>query len=130
MFPSLSCIHCFSLSGLPASPWWASPWRRLLELLDHARGVVAPREEPSPPPRDTWPFYPLCAPATTTRRAGKRLGEPVLSVRHRPHMYVEAGKIEQMLGLVSIAILLDHYSHVLPDMQSEAVAALARVLEG
>lgn len=38
--------------------------------------------------------------------------------------------VSEMLGHASIAITLDLYSHVLPDMQREAVKAIASVLEG
>lgn len=38
--------------------------------------------------------------------------------------------VSEMLGHASIAITLDLYSHVLPDMQREAVMAMARVLDG
>jgi len=38
--------------------------------------------------------------------------------------------VSEMLGHASIAITLDLYSHVMPDMQREAVLAIASVLEG
>jgi site-specific recombinase XerD len=38
--------------------------------------------------------------------------------------------VSEMLGHASIAITLDLYSHVLPDMQHEAVKAMSRILEG
>jgi len=34
-----------------------------------------------------------------------------------------------MLGHASVAITLDIYSHVLPDMQQDAAAAIANLLE-
>jgi len=36
--------------------------------------------------------------------------------------------VSEMLGHASIAITLDLYSHVLPDMQREATAAMERAL--
>jgi integrase len=36
--------------------------------------------------------------------------------------------VSEMLGHSTIAITLDIYSHVLPDMQQDAAAALERVL--
>jgi site-specific recombinase XerD len=38
--------------------------------------------------------------------------------------------VSEMLGHASIAITLDLYSHVLPDMQRDAVQAMASVLNG
>jgi integrase len=36
--------------------------------------------------------------------------------------------VSEMLGHASVAITLDIYSHVLPDMQQDAAATLAEVL--
>jgi hypothetical protein len=38
--------------------------------------------------------------------------------------------LHEVLGHASIALTLDTYSHVLPDMQDEAVAATSRALFG
>jgi integrase len=36
--------------------------------------------------------------------------------------------VSEMLGHASVAITLDIYSHVLPDMQKDAAATLERIL--
>jgi integrase len=41
---------------------------------------------------------------------------------------VDPKVVSEMLGHASVAITLDIYSHVLPDMQQDAVAAMAEVL--
>jgi integrase len=38
--------------------------------------------------------------------------------------------VSEMLGHAAVAITLDLYSHVLPDMQKQAAAAMDAVLEG
>lgn len=38
--------------------------------------------------------------------------------------------VSEMLGHASLATTLDLYSHVLPDMQQQAAAAMDAVLEG
>lgn len=43
---------------------------------------------------------------------------------------VNAQDVSEMLGHASVAITLDIYSHVLPDMQQDAAAMLERVLYG
>ena len=43
---------------------------------------------------------------------------------------VDPKVVSEMLGHASIAITLDLYSHVLPDMQRDASAAMERVLGG
>jgi integrase len=37
--------------------------------------------------------------------------------------------VSEMLGHASVAITLDIYSHVIPDMQQDAAAIMAEVLE-
>ena len=38
--------------------------------------------------------------------------------------------VSEMLGHASVSITLDLYSHVLPDMQRDAMEAMARLFEG
>jgi integrase len=54
-------------------------------------------------------------------------------LRHTAATLLLAGKVNpkvvsEMLGHASVAITLDIYSHVLPDMQHDAAAILDRVL--
>lgn len=48
----------------------------------------------------------------------------LLSARVNPKV------VSEMLGHASVAITLDIYSHVIPDMQQDAAATLAAVLYG
>jgi integrase len=45
-----------------------------------------------------------------------------------PHPHVPVKVVSEMLGHSSIAITLDVYAHVLPEMQPEAVRTMQRLL--
>ena len=76
-------------------------------------------------------FRPLLAKASIVDPAGVRIHD----LRHTAATLALGGRVNpkvvsEMLGHASVAIALDLYSHVVPDMQQDAAAVMGRLLFG